>query len=230
LITPLGHLELLRRLGAAPLEPLVDVLRDLHQRGATDSKELQALLAPSESLVPAAPADPPAIEMLRQPDHENYEAARKHFVQHAERLREQALLAERLLEGFARTEAANGRSPLHRELTLACVRGGTSGTRFIVGNSLRQPVTVGFHVGRIHGYERPSASEIVTFDPPAPRLSVGDEQVVRVVVDLRQHDIAGDAFEFGVDVLGDERLLVRLWIRVRVTDQERLRDERAKRV
>ena len=220
-MSPLAHLELLRRLGAAPLEPLVDVLRDLHQRGATDSKELRALLAPLKSVPSVAPAPPPAIELLRQPGHENYEAARKHFVQHAERLREQALLAERLLEGFARTEGANGRSPLHRELALECVRGGTSETRFIVSNSFRHPITVGFHVGRIHGCERPDASGIVTFDPATPRLAEGAEQVVQVTIDLRQHDIAADAFEFGVDVLGDEQLLVRLWARVRVTAQWR---------
>ena len=227
MIPVLPSFALLTRLGSLPVEPLVEALRDLHTRGATDSMQLQALLAPPPSDPPPDPAKP------LPPRGVNYETARKHFADHAQRLREQAILSERLLDGLVKRHGTKEETPigvlLARELAIDCQRGGESVIRFVVVNSLDRAVTLRFRVGRPHGAFSQPLEDVVSFDPPAPRLEAGGQETVRLAVDLRGQPHTAGAFEFGVDVLGDERLLVKLWVRAQVVGQEVPGDIRATR-
>ena len=215
MIATLGQLEILKRLGRVPLDPLVDALRDLHASGTSDSKRLQELLAPSQVTHPVAR---PAVELRRAPHNVDYEAARKHFVEHAERLRKQTILAERLLERLQ--SRTNTSAPLlQQELEVECRRHAAALTQFVVANTLDRSVTIGFRVGRVHHVrERPEAGSFLTFDPPAPRLEPGDERVVTLSIDLSQYDAIADWLECGVDLLGDGELLAKLWLRVRIRE------------
>jgi hypothetical protein len=210
--------DLLRRLGTVPIGPLVDTLRQLHQSGTGHSSNLEALLGTGSAATdrPAPPIPPVAPIAPASPD---YEAARKHFVRHSERLREQALLAERLLDGLAgqvrRTPAV-----LQHELRVQCPPRGTSAARFVVVNCLEQPVDVHFRTGRFHGLSAEQAATIhLSFSPAQPHLEPGAEKEVQLQVDLQGSGRLPDVLEVGVDVLGGEEMLLKIWARIELRQE-----------
>jgi hypothetical protein len=206
----LDPFELVRRLRDAPLGPLVDALRHIHGRGTADPASLDDLLRSRET-TPSAPEQPGGTAS-NSPD---YEAARRHFVRHSERLREQAILAERLLDGL--TGSANRTTPviLQQELRVPCTEAGTSRARFVVVNSLERTVDVHFRPGRVHGLSGEQAALIhFSFDPEQPRLEPGAEQEVALLVGIDDADGLADVLELGVDVWGNEQLLFKLWVRI----------------
>jgi hypothetical protein len=206
-----GPLDFLKRLGDVPLEPLVEKLRELHEQGHADATHLQALLA-----LPEGPSRTAVAAAVPTPVSPDYEDARRHFIEHSQRLREQALLAERLLGSLARRDTASTPAPLQRELRIECARRSTSAARFEIVNCLDHAVDVRFRVGHLHGVAAPLPDGAVSFDPIAPRLESGAEQAVRLAVDLGEYRDGADAFEFGVDVLGGDRVFSKLWVRIQV--------------
>jgi hypothetical protein len=200
---------LVRRLSEVPLAPLVDVLRRVHNDGASTPAAIWELLG-RDCPVPApagetANATPP----VAAPD---YEAAREHFVRHSERLREQAALAERLLDGLVRNSAARA-APLQHELRVAAAAGTTVTANFLVVNSVDRPTEVRFQRGRVHGLSvAAAATVVVTFNPEQPHLAAGAEQVVELRIELPDASVLPNPLEFGVDVLGDNLLLFKLWV------------------
>jgi hypothetical protein len=216
------QLELLKRLSSVQVDPLVEALREFHLGSPTGAARLQSLLAPAQSPSESAAATPapvrPAMEPAKSVD---YEAARRHFTDHARRLREQADLAERLLEGFVRRQSAAPPTSLQHEVTVTGERGSTTGASFVVVNRDEQPIDVTFHVDdRQRSVEAAAVARSLAFDPPAPRLMPGQEAVVQLSLSLRDYQAAQDLIEMGVDVRNENRLLVRLWVRVRVVEQE----------
>jgi hypothetical protein len=224
-IVPLAAFELLERLKTLPLDPLVEALRDLHERGATGvafpaqpprsaggpAGASTALASIADALAPVAARPPDA------PRGADYETARRHFVRHSQRLREQATLAERLLDGLVRHEQQTP-APLQRELCVTCPAGGSSRAPFIVVNALERDVTVAFRIGRLHGPARVAMR--VSVDPPSLALPRGDEARVAAVVGVPGDARVGMQAELGVDVLGDERLLMKLWLQIAVGASE----------
>jgi hypothetical protein len=213
-IPTLEAFGLLKKLGELPLDPVVEALRDLHQRGDVDSPRLRQLVG-----TPAVESAPPVRTPERQATSPDYEAARRHFVDHSRKLREQALLAERLLDGLVSRDTA--RTPaLQSEVTVTCPRHGSSGARFAVANRLDHPIDVRFRVAHIQGRADPSETAVVSFEPATPRLDTGEEAVVRLLVDLSGVRDAGHTLDVAVDVVGGERLLFKLWVRIDVRDEE----------
>jgi hypothetical protein len=219
-MTPASPFQLLKRLGSLPVDPLVDALRELHQRGMTDSKQLQELISGGD--VKPSSSDPPVISVAPAAPSPagNYEAARRHFVDHARRLREQAMLTERLLANFARRQGVTLPAPVVHELSIVCAPGSQGSTRFVLVNTFDRTIAVHFRVERSHGISPVALSDKVSFDPPNPRLEPGREKTVRLCVDLQQWTPATDALEFAVDALSDDRLLLKLWVRVQIPGQE----------
>ena len=220
------QVALLEQLGAAPVEPLVDALRALHAGSPGGAEHLRRLLAPDSRALPQPEHDTraaaaPVVDMPRDAD---YEAARRHFVEHGRRLREQALLAERLLDGFVRHQSET--RPLQHELRLTATRGSSAGGSFVVVNTDETPTDVRFLVRATARADGVAAVEqSISFDPASMRLQPGEESVVRLSLSLRDYREQRDVLEMSVDVCSDVRLLVRLWICVRVTEQEALDDE-----
>jgi hypothetical protein len=211
-MSTLDPLELVRRLGRAPLGPLVDALRRIHEQGTPDTRRLWDLVAEREraTAVPSLNADQAPTPSL--PD---YEAARRHFIRHSERLREQAILTEKLLDGLAKQLETSTPAVLQEELRIQCLPGQSSSARFIVVNCLPRAVDVQFRPGHVHGapLDTPAAVR-VAFDPETPRLEPGAERLVRITVHPRDGGDLPNPLEFGVDVLGAEQLLLKLWVRV----------------
>jgi hypothetical protein len=211
--------DLLRRLADAPLDPLVDALRALHAKGSADVNELSALLVPRGDGGPPESSGnrgvPPAVSGAGAPTE--YEAARRHFIRHSEKLREQAQLADRLLDGFARSNHTIHPRIRQHELRLRCAVGGTSGARFVVANSLGRAATVRFRAGRVHAASPEQAAAVhLTFDPGSPRLEPGEEREVQLSVELAAVTELPAVLEAGVDVLADEQLLLKMWVRIDV--------------
>ena len=145
----------------------------------------------------------------------DYEAARRHFVRHSERLREQAILAERLLDGLAGHAHQTTPVALQQELRVLCGPEDSSAARFVVANCLDRTVDVRFRPGQIHGLPPDQAASIgLWFDPEQPRLEPGAEQEVKLRVELANSDGLPDVLELGVDVLGNEQMLLKLWVRI----------------
>jgi hypothetical protein len=214
-----AQIDLLTRLGKAPLDPLVEALRDLHVRGPEAAGKLQQLLS-SLHVPAAAPAEEHPIDTVPAARTADYETARRHFVDHGRRLREQALLAERLLEAFVRRQSSASPLSLRDELPLTCVRGGTAAIDFIVVNREPGRMRVRFDLGAA----RPEVASFdlracLSFDPPAPCLQPGAEVIVRCVLDLRSCALPAGDFDVDVDVRGDDRLLVKLWLHLHVTEE-----------
>ena len=209
--------DLVRRLGTLPLGPLVDALRQLHSTDTGHPSKLETLLAARAEPEPHDPTPPPIPAAARSaPD---YEAARKHFVRHSEKLREQAILAERLLDGLA-GQSVRTPSPLQHELRVQCARRATSAARFIVVNCLDNAVDVHFRPGPFHGLSSEQAASIhLSFSPAQPRLEPGAQQEMQLFVDLRDADGLPDVLEVGVDVLGGEQLLLKLWARIELRQE-----------
>jgi len=225
-IVPLAAFELLERLKTLPLDPLVDALRDLHDRGAAGvafpaqpGRSADGPAAASTPLASIADALAPVVGGMPAdgPRGADYETARRHFVRHSQRLREQAMLAERLLDGLVRHEQQTP-APLHRELRVMCAAGASVRAPFIVVNALERDVTVTFRIGRLHGAERIPIR--VSVDPPSLALPRGDEGTVAAVVSVPADAQVGMPGELGVDVLGDERLLMKLWLQIVVGASE----------
>ena len=220
MIVPLAAFELLERLKTLPLDPLVDALRDLHERGATGvalpaeprltgdgpGGAFRPLASLADALAPVVGGTP-----ADAPRGADYETARRHFVRHSQRLREQAMLAERLLDGLVRHEQQTP-APLQRELHVMCPAGASVLAPFIVVNALERDVTVTFRIGRLHGPERVAMR--VSIDPPSLGLPRGDEATMAAVVSVPGDARVGMQGELGVDVLGDERLLMKLWLQI----------------
>jgi hypothetical protein len=210
----LDPFDLVQRLGHIPVDPLVEALRRLHARGGGGAKELSDLLASYEKKPSGAAAG--AAGPTRSPD---YEAARRHFVRHSERLREQAILAERLLDRLAGPEEEEPRTPLQQTLRIQAAPGDTSGARFIVANARDRVAHVRFITGHVHGLTREESSSMrITFEPDQPRLDPGGELEVRVAVDVPAGLADREFLEFGVDVMSDEQRLLKLWVRVELRE------------
>jgi hypothetical protein len=77
---------------------------------------------------------------------------------------------------------------------------------------------VEFRPGRIHGADD-GGGDVLTFEPAAPHLAAGAETLVRVGIDLTAWDKA-ETFDVGVDVLGNGRLLFKLWVRAESPGRE----------
>ena len=205
----LDPFELVRRLRHAPLGPLVAALRKIHDGGHVDLNNLEELLG-SRAAAPA-PQQPSRTAKSTSTD---YEAARRHFVRHSERLREQAILAERLLDGWA-GQANQPPVVLQQELRVQCAPGATSGARFVVVNCLDQTVDVRFRPGHVHGVSAEQATSVhLSFTPEQPRLEPGAERDVQLLVEVDGSDGLPDVLELGVDISGNERMLLKLWVRI----------------
>jgi hypothetical protein len=219
------QLGLLKRLGNLEHEPLVDALRDLHTRREGGVEQLQKLLAsslpiPSRPIVGADTLE--AAEPTRGAD---YETARRHFVDHGRRLREQAFLAERLLDAFVRRQDTAPAVASQSELTVRCAREAIASADFFVVNREGSALDVRFDAFPPSGCDGDGAdaeesaisASRLSFDPSTIQLAPGQEAVVRLTVDLRGYRGQAGKRDVGVDIRGNERLLVRLWIHVDVT-------------
>jgi hypothetical protein len=210
-MSALNPFDLVARLRNAPLEPLVETLRQLHDRGAVDPPSLEHVLGLSDG----APESPRPATVAAKPSGSNYEAARRHFVQYSERLREQAMLTEHLLDGLTGHASRTALMLLQHQLRVQCGPGETSAARFVVVNGLDQPADVRFRPGRVHGLSTEQAASVhISFEPDHPHLQAGAEREVQLQVDLRDADGLPDALELGVDVLGNEHMLLKLWVRI----------------
>ena len=207
----LDPFDLVRRLGHAPLDPLVDALRTLHARGGGGgAKELWELLGSRDAAPAGRAPGPPSTTPSA-----DYETARRHFVRHSERLREQAILAERLLDRLAGTSGQEHRSVLQQTVRIQSAPGQRSGARFVVVNGLDREAHVRFIAGQVHGLSRDESSSVrITFDPAEPRIEPGGERDVQIVVDVPEGMAGREFLEFGVDVISDEQRLLKLWVRV----------------
>jgi hypothetical protein len=213
--------ELIRRIGRAPLGPLVAALRELHE-GADTPAVLQALTSLRDS--PLRPgADVAAIGPARRaPD---YETARRHFVQHATRLREQTILAERLLDGLVGSVAQAHPARLPEDVIVRCAPGSTSRARFVVANHFGQSLSVRLVPGRLHGLSAPQAAAVqIGFEPEQLQLSPGAEREVEISIEVKPDEALPDVIELGVDVLGNEQVLLKQWVRI-ATHPEGRHDE-----
>jgi len=219
-MTPSSSFQLLKRLGSAPLDPLVEALRDLHQRGSADSKQLQELLSGGDVQLPAAESTIPAMARAPRANSANYESARRHFVEHAQRLREQAILTERLLDGLSGHHGAAAAALPVRELNVPCARGGEASVCFALVNTFDHAIDVQFRTKHGNTPLPIPVNDVMSFQPPNPRLEPGQDEIVRLSVDVRQWTPAVPAFDIVVDVLGNERLLLRLVVRVQIVGEE----------
>ncbi len=206
-------IELLRRAGDLPVEPLVEALREIHEGkvrgGKPDGRRVEPEVLPPESL---------AVQVLRgiheRKQPRSYDDVRRHFRQHEEGLRHQASLTDRLLdrmdpEGAAPLPAPR-ESPLQQELRVQCPPGGESAARFVLVNEFDHPMQPRFRV-------RPSDSLRFSFEPEQPRLKAGEERVVRLGVALDEAAARpGERLECAVDVMDGERLMLKLWVSIAV--------------
>ena len=221
-MTHVDPFDILRRLSAVPVMTAVDALRQIHGRGAApDVDALRRLLGiatearpPSASVVADSPAAAPAQDR-------DYEAARKHFVQHAQRLREQATLAERLLHRLVDQPCAVSTASLTHEVHIAGAPGDTASARVVVANYLERPVHVRFRVGHVHGLPASASPVAIRFAPERPLLAVAGECEVAIVVGVPAEVAEQDRLEFGVEVFGNERPLCQLWVCVDVRTERR---------
>ena len=212
MIPALDPFDLIKRLSSVPMGPLVDTLRQIHHRGSPDAEDLRRLMAaPDTSRAPEAQVTSPSANGSSA---DGYETARQHFVRHSERLREQAMLAERLLDRLSASKAAL--PPLRQELHIDCAPGGRSEAPFVVANGLRDAADVHFRPGRVHGLPHGTEPFAVRFDPERIRLEPGAERTVQLSLELPRTEQLPAQLECGVDVLGGEHVLLKLWIQVHV--------------
>lgn len=196
--------QLLRRLQDAPLDPVVDFLRSLHEsRG--------------EATVPLPTAAPPSARADEPEPGEAYDELRQHFYRHEAGLRQHARLTDRILDQLQRE--SRGRvepvaSPLQAELRVRCAARGASGARFVVANELGREVELGFRCHPLTGVPVGSAdTPVADFTPAAPTLAPGEECSVRLGVDLAALPVdSGDEVGLVVDVCGGDEILQKLWV------------------
>jgi hypothetical protein len=205
----LDPFDLVRRLANVPVVPLVNALRQLHDRGITGLPSVDELLGPE---VTASEEKPPAA--LPKASSPDYEAARRHFVRHSEQVREQAMLAERLLDGLAGPLNSTVPVVLQRELRVQCPLGASSGARFVVVNRLEHSIHVRFRPGRVHGLSEEQSAGIHLSFTPGPPLEPGAEREVQLRVQVDGGQRLPDVLDIGVDVMGDEQMLLKLWVRI----------------
>lgn len=213
--TYLASLDLLQHLSTVPLAPLVEALRELHHLGAADPERIRSLLAAPAAPGVRPPAAPPAVRLPSGPssDRPDYERARKHFVEHAQRLREQAILAEKLLAGFVGEQTAA--ADLRRELTLPASDGPVRTLQFVLVNTLPRAMAITFRVRAARDAEGRNAwRHGLAFEPAAPHLAAGEEVVVRLQLDTRRVPLPERPDTVIVDVFGNDRPVVSLWISV----------------
>jgi hypothetical protein len=249
--------DLTPRLKNAPLEPLVDLLRQIHQR------QQDAPADPQREPVPLQPesrsATSLAVEALRaihdrQTDGDvgppaarptptrktpalgpplpgtSYDRVRKHFHRHEAGLRRQAWLTDQILDQLQANGAASPvQGPaLQQELRLRCPRGGATGGGFVLANEFDRYLRISFSRSALRG--APAGFEqagLLRFEPAEPVLAAGVEETVRLSIDL-----AGCPFEPGdetgliIDVLGDGRLLHKLWVSITIDEAIHAIEER----
>ncbi len=210
----LDPFDLIKRLGDVPLGSLVKVLRDLHHHGTPDSDTLRKLLGSRQS---TAETPKPTVPVAIAAPSSDYEAARRHFVQHSQRLREQAILTDKLLDGFAAHADHAKPAILQHELRVQCAPGTTSGARFVVVNCLDRTANVRFRPGRVHSLSIETAEDIhLSFRPCELRLEPEGECEVQLLITLPARDDLPSAFDLGVDVLGNEQVLLKQWVHIEV--------------
>jgi hypothetical protein len=205
--------ELLGKLKTARTDMLVDALRRLHQNGSGNLNSLEELLngkteRPGDAQQPPAPSAATA-------EARGYEELRRHFVPYAEQLRQQALLTEKLLNGFMYESKRPAPAVLQQEIRIQASPGTQSGARFAVLNSLDHPAEVSFRTGRVHGLSEQQRDALrIQFEPERPRLGPNEEKWIHVRVDVADREGLPERIETGVDLLGEDRLLLKLWIQV----------------
>jgi hypothetical protein len=202
--------DVVMRLSGMPRSAVVDALRRVH-RGDVRPADLWSLLE-TGTPTPDQPAGPTpaAVAAPVAPPFPDYDRVRRHFVQDSQRLRNQALLTERLLDGFA---GISRMAPLQHELRIRCEAGHRAGARFVLVNSLDHAVRVTFRRGRVHASADETSSVRVAFDPEHPWMDAHEEREIRVSVDLPA-SIQAPHLDLGIDVLGNERLLIKVWLRL----------------
>jgi hypothetical protein len=204
--------DLLGKLKNARTETLVDALRRLHQSGSSDLSSIEELLGGKSNPPADSPPSQPAPETSPEP---RYEELRRHFVPYAEKLRQQALLTERLLNGFVAESKRPAPAVLQQEIRIQASPGAQSGARFVVMNSLDHATAVSFRMGRIHGLSDQHRDALrIEFDPEKPQLGPNEERSIHVRVDVANVQDLPERIEIGVDLLGGDRLLLKLWIQV----------------
>lgn len=214
--------ELIGRLRHARVEPLVDVLRRLHREGAQNLSSIEELLGKTSPLQAESAAS--VAEDRATPHIERYEELKRHFVPYAEQLRRQSLLTDQLLHGFLAESRASEPATLQQEIRIQYTPGTPSGARFVVANLLGTTTKLQFRIGRVHGLPLEHQSAIrLRFQPDQPRLDPKEERAVEVSVDVENLPDFPEKVDVGVDVLGDERLLLKLWIRIEIRTPERTR-------
>ena len=213
----LDPFELMRRLRGVPVEPIVEALREIHQQGRPDSERLRELLHLAKAATVVSGQKRGAGAVASTPD---YESVRRHFVRHSERVREQAILAERLLDGLAGSETRHKPGILQHEVRVRCSPGSTSAARFVVVNCLDTAVDLQFVPAHLHRVSIEQGAAIdLAFNPASPHLEPGAEQVVQLLVTLAgSHDLPA-VVELGVDVRGAGQLLLKQWVRIEIQQE-----------
>jgi hypothetical protein len=151
-----------------------------------------------------------------------YETARRHFVQHAEKLREQAILAEKLLAGLVESRDEPS-TPLRQEMRMQAAAGTTSYARFIIVNRLERTAQTLVRLHRIHGLPDAASSRLgVEFEPSRCALEPGEEREVIVSVCVPDAADLPDLIRLDVDVLDGSQLLYKLWVSVDLQGEPRL--------
>jgi len=206
--------ELIGKLKNARTDLLVDVLRRLHNKGSGDLSAIDQLL--DGNVDPTANASPkPSAPGAANAGNERYEELRRHFVPYAEQLRQQAVLTEKLLKGFASEPKGPTPSVLQQEIRIQASPGTQSGARFAVVNSLDHATELTFRAGSFHGLSDAQRDSLrMEFEPKRPQLGPNEERWIHVRVEVADIDGLPDRIETGVDLLGGDRLLLKLWIQV----------------
>jgi hypothetical protein len=244
-------IELLERVARAPVEPLLENLREIHRQRSREPSWLPVLDVLSgfeRSRAPGGDSEllPRAVDLLRRIEHEtrsgaaavsradagraSYDAIREHFRSHEDELARRASLTERVLDQLRRgagVDRVPPPAPLQQELRLQCPAGGASAGRFAVANETAVEREVHFEVGSLsRGAPGSGAAPSVSFTPAALRIAPRETRVVRLGLDLARVPLrAGECLEFPVDIRAAEGSLGRLWVEIVIVAPER-EDER----
>lgn len=188
--------DLLSRLASQPPERVAQALVREKARG----------LPPR--LTPASPTPDPGAPL--------YQKARDHFARHEQRLREEAAVTDRLLDGLRQQHPAPSVPAAPPQLSLD-LRGSphTPATgRFVVSNDLRRPARLSFRPSEatLSGTDR-ALWVPLTLDPPRPTLGPGARQTLTLRIDPTPLGGApGQQVSLDLDVLADDTVVLKVWV------------------